>query len=236
MLTIILFSMLLTWVGRSILYSPYFVPSSSMMPTLKIADSFIASRWSFGISARSFMANASSARFVKGQLPKRGDVVVFHGKKDFKNNYVKRVIGLPGDTVSMFDGELWLNGKKLERQRIGDFITPFMPGISCFTIPGVAEQVVSNVDGTMNCRFRRYIETLPEGRKYQTLDFAHTTGDYMSSVRVPEGHIFVMGDNRDDSLDSRFNVKDGGIGMLPVENLLGRMVLLIDPGHSIKRE
>lgn len=232
---IILVSMLVTWFARSVFYSPYFVPSASMMPTLKIADSFIASRWAFGVSPRSFIANASSTRFVKGELPELGDVVVFHGIDDINRNYVKRVVGLPGDTVSMVRGQLILNGTPVAHRRVSDFVIPLTPGLTCLTIPGVVEQMVQRADGSMACRFRRYIETLPNGVTYATLDFASTIGDQMRPVKIPAGHIFVMGDNRDDSLDSRFSVADGGIGMLPADNLLGRMVLLIDPKHSISR-
>jgi signal peptidase I len=159
-----------------------------------------------------------------GSLPERGDVAVIKSPRD-KVDYIKRVIALPGDTVQMKDGQLWLNGAPVPRVRVADIEIPVSPNSDCNT-PIDAQFRTVNAAGVPVCRLPTYRETLPGGRSYLTLDLAQTPQDNTDPLIVPEGHIFLMGDNRDNSEDSRFDPLIGGLGMLPIENLVGRAEFL----------
>jgi len=184
---------------RSIVYEPYVVPSRSMLPTLIEGDRILISKFSYGISRYSF---PFSPPIFKGRLfqlnkPKRGDVIVFEKDKVF----VKRLIGLPGDTVQTVDGALYINGKKLERRLTEK--------------PFVYQSIA---------RLPQYIETLPSGKEHLILDFDPSSDfDNTQLFKVPERHYFFMGDNRDDSRDSR---DLSGIGFVHEDNLLGKVEII----------
>jgi signal peptidase I len=206
---------------RTLLFTSFSIPSESMMPRLLVGDFLFASKWSYGYSGASLPIDWDSGQGkIFGRLPERGDVVIFKHPLD-RTDYVKRVIGLPGDTIQMAGGVLVLNGEPVPKQRIADFVVPIDAGGGCG--PGRASFTVRGPDGRFSCRFPRYRETLPGGVSYQVLDLAVTDVDTTEPQIVPEGMVFMMGDNRDNSQDSRrAAVPNGWVGMVPVENLVGR--------------
>ena len=192
---VIVQALLLALVIRTFLFQPFSIPSGSMMPTLLVGDYLFVSKWSYGFSQYSMPLSPPlfDGRVMASQ-PDRGDVVVFRKPREEDVDYIKRLVGLPGDRIQVVDGVLTINGKPVEREKVEDF---------------VAE------DGTPVPRFR---ETLPNGVSYMTLDLSpNSAGDNTREFVVPEGHYFMMGDNRDNSLDSRFDV-----GYVPFENLVGK--------------
>jgi len=156
--------------------------------------------------------------------PERGDVVIFKAPPGNDVDYIKRVIGLPGDTIQMVAGQLVINGKPVPKQRIADFEIAVTANTQC--LAPQFEAVDKN--GKPVCHYPRYRETLPEGRSYEVLDLFRTPQDDTAPVVVPEGRVFLMGDNRDNSMDSRFPaVEGGGIGLVPEANLVGRASIMM---------
>ncbi len=198
-------SILLVLAATTAVARPYYVPSGSMEPTIQIGDELLASKFAYGYSRYSMpfdLGPSSTARLLQ-QMPKRGDVIVFRLPRDPNQVYVKRVIGLPGDRIQMRDGRLRINGQELPLKTDG---TGF----------------VEEEDGSM-LPAARYIETLPGGRMH-TIFKIQWEGplDNTNVYIVPNNHLFMMGDNRDNSLDSRVAATDGGVGFVPMENLIGR--------------
>lgn len=187
-------ALLLALVIRTFLFQPFSIPSGSMMPTLLVGDYLFVTKWSYGFSRYSFPL---SPDLFEGRVlasdPELGDVVVFRKPNEPEVDYIKRLVGMPGDTVQMRDGVLFLNGEAVPKERVDDF-----------------------TDGAS--AIPQYRETLPNGVSYMTLDITPaSTGDNTREFVVPEGHYFMMGDNRDNSADSRFDV-----GYVPFENLVGK--------------
>ena len=220
---------------RTFLFAPFSIPSGSMMPNLLVGDYLFVSKWSYGYSRYSFPFHPINFEGrLLGGVPARGDVVVFRhpGGED----WVKRVIGLPGDTIEVRGGQVILNGQPIPRERIDAFDLPVSPNSPCQaasgvvldeTRPDVVVREEGRADGS-HCLYPRFRETLPGGRTYEVLDEGNSTGDNFASgqpITVPPGHLFMMGDNRDDSMDSRFEVAQGGVGLLPVDNVLGRATI-----------
>jgi len=216
---------LLAWALRSFVFAPFSIPSGSMLPTLYIGDYLAVSKWPFGYSRYSFPLQIPSfdGRIFSG-LPKRGDVVVFrHPAED--SDLIKRVIGLPGDTVEVRGGILILNGQPVKREPLPPFGAPISANSPCKVAPG-ATPIVTATGGRQLCLYSAFRETLPGGPSYRILNQVDGgPADDFPAVKVPPGHVFLMGDNRDDSLDSRFSPAEGGIGMVPVENLIGRAMV-----------
>jgi signal peptidase I len=210
-LRVIVHALILALVVRIFLYQPFNIPSGSMIPTLLVGDYLFVSKFSYGYSKYSFpwSPNLFSGRFLSSE-PERGDVAVFKLPSDNSTDYIKRVIGLPGDRIQMIRGVLHINGQPVERRRIEDFTGP---AATC------------NVRRAGDIQVPRYEETLPNGVKHTTLDCRPgSDGDDTAVFEVPAEHYFMMGDNRDNSTDSRFGAYGGygGVGFVPRENLIGR--------------
>lgn len=201
---------LVVMAAKGAIAEPFYVPSGSMEPTLLIGDALLASKYPYGYSAASLPVNVAlpSTGRVFGALPNRGDVVVFRWPGDKSQVWVKRVVGLPGDHVQMREGRLWINGQPVVLRSDGT---------------GQAEDEEGH--GTPAAR---YIETLPGGVTHTIFKLRdHAFLDNTPDVIVPPDRLFVMGDNRDNSADSRVRVDDGGVGLLPVENLVGRVDAIV---------
>jgi signal peptidase I len=196
--------------AKAAIAEPYFVPSGSMEPTLQIGDELLATKYPYGYSSASlpsFLTVPMTQR-VLATLPRRGDVVVFRWPGDPSQVWVKRVIGLPGDRIAMRNGRLRINGTPVGLQ-------PDAPG-----------QVEAESGALIPAA--RFIETLPGDRSHAVFQLeTNAPQDNFSDIVVPPDHLFVMGDNRDNSADSRFTVAQGGVGLLPFENLIGRVEVVL---------
>jgi signal peptidase I len=208
---------------RTLVFTSFSIPSESMMPRLLEGDYLFAAKWPYGYSQASLPLDVELFEGrVPDRLPERGDVVIFKHPSD-RSDYIKRVIGLPGDQVQMVAGVLHLNAQPVHKERIGDLLVEVRPEGRCTQGRFVDEQA----DGSFVCRYPRFRETLPGGRNYEVLDFGLTYQDTTEPVVVPEGRLFLMGDNRDNSLDSRFPAEPGqGIGLVPAENVVGQASFL----------
>jgi len=218
---------------RSFVVSPFSIPSESMQPRLLIGDYLFVSKWSYGYSRFSFPFHPDlfSGR-VLGGLPERGDVVVFAAPRNQGEDWIKRVIGLPGDTVQMRGGVVYLNGRAIPKRRVDDLVIPVTANMIAAAradralSPCFRQDFEENdAKGQRFCRYPRFRETLPNGKSYEVLDLIRSEADDTQPYIVPEGHLFVMGDNRDRSADSRFAIERSGVGMLPVENLVGKAMV-----------
>jgi signal peptidase I len=210
---------------RSFFFSPFNIPSESMLPRLQDGDYLLAAKWPYGYSKYSlpFSAPLIPGRVFAGQ-PKRGDVVIFKAPPLNEVDYIKRVIGLPGDTVQMVGGILHINGAAVPMAKVADFEIPISPNTHCY----LAAFEVRRADGTPVCRYPQYRETLPGGVSHNILDLGRTPQDDTPPVVVPADSLFLMGDNRDNSMDSRFAAIPGqGIGIVPQENLVGRATIMM---------
>lgn len=195
----IFFAILIAVVIRTFLFEPFKIPSGSMYPTLYVGDYLFVSKYTYGYSKHSF---PFSMPLFDGRVwddkPERGDVVVFKFPQDNRTDFIKRIIGLPGDKIKLEGGRLYINGKQVEREVTEDF---------------VLRDKLGNAE-----RYRQYTETLPEGYKHRIIEVSDFENvDDMPEVEIPQNSYFVMGDNRDRSDDSRVNV-----GFVPAENLIGK--------------
>ncbi|MGH6793154.1 MAG: signal peptidase I [Methyloceanibacter sp.] len=202
---VIIHALILALIVRVFLFQPFNIPSGSMIPTLLIGDYLFVSKYSYGYSRYSFPFGLDlfSGR-VWAADPERGDVVVFKLPRDNETDYIKRVIGLPGDEIQMVNGVLHINGTPVPKEEVDDY-------------------VVKEPSGRER-HMARFRETLPNGVSYPVLDLVQSSfGDNTEVYRVPEDHFFMMGDNRDNSTDSRFLSE---VGFVPFENLVGKAQII----------
>ncbi|HET7848858.1 MAG TPA: signal peptidase I [Pseudolabrys sp.] len=202
---VVIHALIIALVIRTFLFQPFNIPSGSMKATLLVGDYLFVSKYSYGYSHFSlpFSPPLFSGRIPGGLLPQRGDVVVFRLPKDTSVDYIKRVIGLPGDRIQVIDGLLYINGQPVKRERAPDY--------------------VENEEGRLEAPVKRWKETLPNGVSYYSLDLVDNGfADNTQVYTVPPGHYFMMGDNRDNSTDSRFPQ----VGMVPLENIVGKAQLI----------
>ncbi|MBO9576140.1 MAG: signal peptidase I [Sphingobium sp.] len=218
---------------RSLIASPFNIPSESMQPRLLIGDYLLVAKWPYGYSRYSFWGDWPAFRGrLLGRTPERGDVVVFASPANPKEDWIKRVIGLPGDRVQMREGVLYLNGLAVPKKRVADLLIPVTPNmIDASNREGTpspcyqSDFEVKGPSGQRMCRYPRFRETLPNGKSYDVLDLYMSTEDNTQVFAVPEGQLFVMGDNRDRSADSRFSRERGGVAFLPQDHLVGRAMV-----------
>ena len=211
----VVYAVLIALAIRTVAFEPFNIPSGSMKPTLLVGDYLFVSKYSYGYSRHSLPL---SLPLIPGRIlmsePERGDVAVFKLPTDDKTDYIKRIVGLPGDRIQLRGGRLHINGEQVARRRVVDFIE-------------------IDAHGRLH-RTAQFDETLPSGRTYRILE--HTDQGQLDNTpvyAVPAGHYFAMGDNRDNSLDSRVL---SGVGFVPAENLVGRAEILffsIDGSASV---
>ena len=225
LLRFVLLVAVLAWAFRSFVAAPFSIPSGSMLPTLYIGDYLAVAKWPYGYSRYSFpFAFPPFDGRIFGRLPHRGDVVVFR-HPDENADLIKRVIGIPGDMVAVHGGKLILNGRPVPRQPLPAAKVAVSANSPCRTVPPAAP-TVAMASGHAYCLYNAYREMLPGGPSYTVLDQLEAgPADEFPAIQVPAGHVFLMGDNRDDSLDSRFGAYEGGIGMVPNEQLIGRAMV-----------
>ena len=200
----------LTFSATTPIAQPFYVPSGSMQPTLAIGDAFVAAKYPYGYSRYSVpfgLGPASPSRLLQ-KMPERGDVVVFRLPVDPSQTFIKRLVGLPGDHIQMISGHLWINGKQLPLRADGT-------------------GKVESEDGTIS-EVPRFIETLPNGRQHPIYKWTWSGPlDDTQEYVVPPAHFFMMGDNRDNSRDSRVPPEQMGVGFVPAENLVGRAEFVV---------
>jgi signal peptidase I len=213
-------------IGRVALFQPFNIPSGSLMPTLLIGDYVFVAKYAYGYSHFSlptFLDLAPGA--MRGRLfgaePRRGDVVVFKLPRDGKTDYIKRVIGLPGDRIQLLHGRLYINGAIVER-------TPLPP----FSVIGHFGSPIE---------VARYEESLPGGVKHEIIEMDGDEGywDNTNVYEVPPGNYFMLGDNRDNSTDSRVSAEQEGVGFVPFDNLVGRAEMVffsLDDGDAAREK
>lgn len=245
----VVYALLLAGLFRSLFFQPFWIPSGSMKSTLLIGDFMFVNKMAYGYSYAScpsviiprFGVNIDAediCGFLKkdnkrlfGGDPERGDVVVFRHPVTGRD-YIKRLIGLPGDTVQVVDGQIVINDIKVDRQPAGIFSETMEPQGPFGNRPRCSNGTVG--DGAV-CEKQRYIEKLPNGVTFSSLEIGEQRLDNTPVFTVPEGHFFFIGDNRDNSTDSRVRQVRGGVGMVPYEDLVGRAdrILFSSAGSSM---
>lgn len=211
---------------HSLIAKPFYIPSESMMPGLLTGDRLVVTKYPYGWSwvSPSFHVLPPLHGRLFGRMPERGDIVIVT-PPGTRTDYIKRVIGLPGDTLRMVDGTLIINGQPVKRVTEAPDMVPIDVNSPCGSAsdPALGDFRVRGPDGKAYCRVPVVRETLPNGRTYETVELGRSSEDNFGPVTIPADHVWLMGDNRDDSADSRVPEWQGGLGgPVPWENLGGR--------------
>ncbi len=217
---VVFWALVIAGIFRTLFFQPFYIPSGSMKETLLIGDFMFVNKMAYGYSRWScpFGLCPFEGRIL-GNEPERGDIVVFR-HPGTGADYIKRLIGLPGDRVQMRDGVVYLNDEALPQEPDGDFVERYERQGGTGQFPRCENAPVGEGG---DCLKSRAIETLPNGRSYPVLNITdNSSGDNTPVFTVPEGHFFFIGDNRDNSLDSRMPRQVGGVGMVPFDHLIGR--------------
>jgi signal peptidase I len=211
---------------HSFVAKPFYIPSESMMPGLLTGDRLVVTKYPYGYSwvSPSFHIIGPVKGRLFGHMPERGDIVIVT-PPGTRTDYIKRVIGLPGDTLRMADGQLFINGQPVKRQAEAPKMIPIDVNSPCGSErdPALNGFAVTGSDGKAYCRVPVVRETLPNGHSYDTVELGRSPEDNFGPVTIPADHVWLMGDNRDDSADSRVDEAVGGLGgPVPWENIGGR--------------
>ena len=208
----LIYALIIAVLLRSLLYQPFYIPSSSMEPTLLVGDRLFVSKFAYGYSKHSFPFSPSIyKKRIFFKEPKRGDLVVFKTPSDNRTDYIKRLIGIPGDTLQFINGDIYLNKKKIIKNKIEESMS-----IRC---------------GKINFPVKIYEETLPNGVKYKAVYNSAGTLQNTDVYTVPDNNYFLLGDNRDCSKDSRFLSEVGYVNKL---NLVGKAELIFFSNDTLK--
>ncbi len=208
---------------HSFIAKPFYIPSESMMPGLLKGDRLVVSKYPYGWSwvSPSFHVLPPMEGRLFGRMPERGDIIILTPPGS-TSDYIKRVIGLPGDTIEMNGGIVYINGREVKRERRAPIMVEVDDNVPCHG-DQYGEHRLQGPDGKLYCRLPVYRETLPDGRSYDTIDMGLSDVDNFAKVVVPAGHVWVQGDNRDKSADSRVSLAGDGLGgAVPWENIGGR--------------
>ncbi len=226
-------ALLLAGLIRTVLFQPFWIPTGSMKPNLLVGDFLFVNKFSYGFSKYScpFSICPIPGRIFFSE-PKRGDVVVFRHPRSGKD-YIKRLIGLPGDKIKIENGKVFINEEEIKQNKLPNFIEEKREQGSMKSIPQCANEPVPI--GSLNCLKYQASEQLPEGVTYSVLDLGQEMGDNTQAFIIGEREYFFLGDNRDNSLDSRFDSQFGGVGLVPAEYLIGKasIVIFSSKGSSI---
>lgn len=228
----IVYALLIAGVFRTLFFQPFWIPSGSMKDTLLIGDFLFVNKMAYGYSSYSCpFSMCPIPERLFGSEPERGDVVVFRHPQNGQD-FIKRVVGLPGDTVQMRSGQLFLNGSPVPQVADGSFIETFERQGPAGPLPACAEGRVAT---GATCTKEKSIETLPNGVQHSVLNVADGRLDNTGVFNVPEGNFFFVGDNRDNSTDSRVQKEFGGVGFVPFDHLIGRAdrVMFSSAGRSL---